>query len=595
MGIRFKVLFLSKWYPNKNRHLSGIFVREHAKAAANYCDVSLLHITSDPNLKNTSYCIEAFEDDNLYTVIVYYKSYNFQFSILKKALNSIRYFRSTLIGLRVIKKDFGKPDLIHVNVLTRPAIIAFILKTFKGIPYIITEHWTGYASSHFSRKNIFHKIITRFVVRKAKAVTTVSQSLKENMLHYGLLNKYYIVPNVVELSRNDGRNGYSQDKKIILNVSDLEDYKKNVSGIIKAVYEIIKIRADIELHIIGDGKDRDALENLAKELDLLNTHVFFQGEQLRNDVYHFMNKIDFLITNSNYETFSIATAEAIAHGKPVIVTRSGGPEEFVTNEVGIVIEPGNQKLLQETILYMLDNYKKYNSKILKDYINKKFNHKVIGKQFYNIYKSILTVWKAGNSGEKLEIDPGWKVLDVGSGHNPNRRANVLLDKELGISIHRSGKKVKFVVGKTFVKGNALNMPFDNHQFDFVIASHIAEHVDDPHRFCKELQRVGKRGYIETPGPIDELFFNEPTHKWLVFKKKKWLIFKEKKKFKVLSDYFYRLYYLNENRYGHQKLYSKNLLLVFISIFLRRIWKYLPYTFTKYHWENEIKFKVIPKK
>jgi len=148
------------------------------------------------------------------------------------------------------------------------------------------------------------------------------------------------------------------------------------------------------------------------------------------------------------------------------------------------------------------------------------------------------IWyKVGLCGKKVKIEPSWKVLDVGSGHNPFKRANVLLDKEFGESIHRSGKKAKKYEHQLLVLGDATQMPFQNEEFDYSIASHIAEHIEDIDKFIEELQRVSKRGYIETPGPISEIMLNEPYHLWIVYKKGNTLIFKKKRKFRPLSKFF----------------------------------------------------------
>ena len=208
---------------------------------------------------------------------------------------------------------------------------------------------------------------------------------------------------------------------------------------------------------------------------------------------------------------------------------------------------------------------------------------------------LIRNFTVGLSGKKLPIDPEWSVLDVGSGHRPNRRANVLIDNELNETAHRSGKKATIPSEKKMVVGDALNMPFGDKEFDFTIASHIAEHIDDPEQFCKELARVGKRGYIETPGAVDEFFLNEPFHKWIVSKKDNCLIFNEKSNFKPFSEFFYGLYYLNETRTGHKPMYSKNFLLKLISKFLGKIWSNLPKTYTRFYWENSIKVKVIRNK
>ena len=57
--------------------------------------------------------------------------------------------------------------------------------------------------------------------------------------------------------------------------------------------------------------------------------------------------------------------------------------------------------------------------------------------------------------EGLNIKPEWKVLDVGSGHQPNRRANVIIDKYTGDTIHRTTAKIEMPDDKYFILGDAL--------------------------------------------------------------------------------------------------------------------------------------------
>ena len=63
------------------------------------------------------------------------------------------------------------------------------------------------------------------------------------------------------------------------------------------------------------------------------------------------------------------------------------------------------------------------------------------------------------------------------------------------------------------------MPFKDNEFDFIIASHVAEHVEDISFFFNELSRVGKKGYIEVPTRLEDnlVFENKKDHIWhLVF-------------------------------------------------------------------------------
>lgn len=92
------------------------------------------------------------------------------------------------------------------------------------------------------------------------------------------------------------------------------------------------------------------------------------------------------------------------------------------------------------------------------------------------------------------------VLDIGSGNNPHPRSDVLIDRLSGKE-HRSGAPM--LIDRAAVIGDALRLPFKDKAFDFVIASHVLEHISDPVTFFKEIQRVGKAGYIETPSFLYE--------------------------------------------------------------------------------------------
>ena len=73
--------------------------------------------------------------------------------------------------------------------------------------------------------------------------------------------------------------------------------------------------------------------------------------------------------------------------------------------------------------------------------------------------------------------------------------------------------------KTFVKITEKKLPFKDKEFDFIIASHVIEHVDDISYFLNELTRIGKKGYIEVPTRLEDnlVFENKKAHLWhLVF-------------------------------------------------------------------------------
>jgi len=114
----------------------------------------------------------------------------------------------------------------------------------------------------------------------------------------------------------------------------------------------------------------------------------------------------------------------------------------------------------------------------------------------------------------LKIGPDDLVLDVGSGHSPNPRSDILCDRYIEDDTERGGA---IQVDRPLIVADGHNLPFKDKAFDYVIASHIIEHMDDPARFCSELQRVSKRGFIASPTELAEHMFYWSFHKWYVNK------------------------------------------------------------------------------
>ncbi|MCH8331111.1 MAG: glycosyltransferase, partial [Bacteroidetes bacterium] len=191
MSQRFKVLFLSSWYPSRINPQLGNFVQRHAKAASIDNDVAVLHVCADPSISNTYEVVES-NDDGIHTVIVYYKK-----SSGFKRLT--RYFKAYRSGLERIRSSFGKIDLIHVNVLFPVGVIALWFKWLYKIPYVVTEHWTGYLQEdgHYSSSSFLRKMMTQKVVSGSSMILPVTNNLATAMQSLGLNAKYQVITNVV--------------------------------------------------------------------------------------------------------------------------------------------------------------------------------------------------------------------------------------------------------------------------------------------------------------------------------------------------------------------------------------------------------------
>ena len=385
---RLKVLFITKWYPNRYDPQMGVYIRKHATAVATFCDVAVLHVYSDEKLEKKKIELVAVDDNSIKSVVVYFKTFTRSFSLANKVVNLIRYWKATMAGLKYIRKNFGDHNLTHAYILLRPAIVAYCFHLFRKKPFLISEQWSGYATGKYESRNPLIKYLSRFIIRKAGAVTVVSEFLKNHMLRNGLKGNYYIIPNIVELPLRQFRSPVHSKVKILV-VADLVDEIKNVSGILNAIKEIVATTKNLELHIIGDGVDRKNLVSLASELKLLDQYVHFHGLKSNEEVYESIQDSDFLVMNSNFETFSLICAEAISCGKPVVATRCGGPQEFITDETGILIDPGSHQQLVLAIQKMLAEFRTYSPEKLMLVARNKFSSQIATQKFKDAYRSIL--------------------------------------------------------------------------------------------------------------------------------------------------------------------------------------------------------------
>ncbi|HOK65214.1 MAG TPA: glycosyltransferase [Anaerohalosphaeraceae bacterium] len=119
----------------------------------------------------------------------------------------------------------------------------------------------------------------------------------------------------------------------------------------------------------------------------------------------------------------------------------------------------------------------------------------------------------------FQIGPQDKVLDIGSGHMPFPFATHLADFAIEDNTYgRAGEPFRMVEGKKIFQCNVEKMPFADKEFDFVYCSHVLEHAENPEQACRELMRIAKRGYIETPTKGKDIFFDSARvshHRWSI--------------------------------------------------------------------------------
>ena len=378
------ILFLATWYPNRANQSHGIFIHRHAIAISRFARVFVLAVIPEESGMNKAIEITRGEKDGISNVIVYYRKKN-------KFFGWLRYIQSLCMGYKAIEKAYGRPDIVHQHVLTRFGLLALWLKRKYQIPYLVSEHWSRYLDedtlSNYSK--LLRKWLTRKVVAKASALTSVSDNLAVAMKKKGLQNQYWhLVPNVVNTSLFHLAKQKKYDRFQLLHVSNLDDRIKNISGILNALAILKKTRKDFELIVIGGKPDQHNYIEQVKRLGLTSI-VHLKGFQAPEIVAQSMQNSDLFILFSHWETQGCVLLEAMACGCPIIASRVGGIPEIINDANGRVVADNDVEALASQIDKMLNNLDLYNREEIAENISRNFSMEIIGKKFMNIYSDIL--------------------------------------------------------------------------------------------------------------------------------------------------------------------------------------------------------------
>ena len=253
-------------------------------------------------------------------------------------------------------------DLLHVHYAIPHASAAFmaqqILKT-QGItiPFITTLHGTDIT---LVGKDPSFEPVIRFCINASNAVTTVSQSLKNDTIKYfGIEREIHVIPNFIDVQENSSMFSHQQlrqkyatkDEKIICHISNFRPVKR-IEDVIK-IFALIDQKIDAKLILVGDGPDRYMAEKLSRELGLIDRVIFFGKVR---DTNHILPIADLFLLPSETESFGIAALEAMAVGVPVVSSNTGGiPEVNLHNYSGFLSDVGDIEQMAEFAIDLLSD------------------------------------------------------------------------------------------------------------------------------------------------------------------------------------------------------------------------------------------------
>jgi len=394
-----KVLHLASWYPSNIKPLEGIFVKKQIEAVSQHCLSYVLYITLNPELSKKPYLLETYSYGNVTTMIVYAKQSKYKIRFIAKLITIKNFSKGLFSALSFIRKIIGLPTIVNLHIASRLGIIALLYKYLYGIPYVIIEHSSFYIEKKLRscNKDKFEIKINnfrdKFIYNKASKVITVSQFLANTLKErFNLQTDFHVIPNVVDVPNENIIGKKKQTGKIVaLTVAILQDDVKRISETIKAFVKVFNSKKNLELHIVGDGKDRLMLEKTAEASQLLNTKIFFHGAIENEKMFLFYQSAHFFVLNSLFETFSVVTAESLSFGVPVLISKCGGPEEYINNELGILYDKFDESALRNGIEFMYEHWNNYSPLKLRKFVIDHFSKDIVGKRIFEVYKQCLNL------------------------------------------------------------------------------------------------------------------------------------------------------------------------------------------------------------
>jgi len=297
-----------------------------------------------------------------------------------------------------INKKYGRPDIIHSHFIKISFAAAHLAKKVS-IPLVVTEHYSGMNTEPISP---YLMKLGKFTYPRAKCIIAVSTYLQNNLKKNFNVDAI-VVPNMVDLSifdrseknimsinDNDGSCEERIDKNAfsIISVGTLNPNKR-MDLLIESFYYAFKGAASFKLYIYGDGKEKPRLQGLIKRLKL-EENVFLFGVAHRTEISRKMHTCDCFALFSNLETFGVSFIEALSLGLPVISTKCGGPEDFITQNNGIVVSDVSISSLADALSTMHKNINNYDRAEISKSIREKFEPEAIAEKLGQVYLSVLS-------------------------------------------------------------------------------------------------------------------------------------------------------------------------------------------------------------
>ena len=367
-----KILMIPTWYSAHDAEImtAGVFHYEQSIALLKYADVAV-YFPYDTTVGTGFY--KGMEKGLL----------TFRRGKRIKFINPILY---VLDFIRICK--VFKPDVIHGHVAAGAGVVATLLGRIFSIPVVITEH-SPIEMMNFEDTSFVRRVST--VYKNSAANICVSKNLCERLQAHLKEVKFETIYNGVidpiQIKRDDYK--FAVDDAVNCCIIG-SFYSKDIKGyqfLLPAMKALVDKGEKIVLHICGGGEYLEFYKQMSIQLGISDNCIFY-GNCNKEKVYSLMAQMDFCISASLYESAGVSVQEALLLGKPVLVTKSGGANSLVTDQVAVIVDKGSTDSLVYGIKKIIGQLDKYDSDAIRKYAIENFEMDRVTQQYMKLYTKI---------------------------------------------------------------------------------------------------------------------------------------------------------------------------------------------------------------
>lgn len=359
-----RVMVLTTWYPSPTDPVKAVFVQRHAESLALGHDVLVAKVSPADSPP------PPHEDGSLHVRHVP--------SAPKHPVELLR----AGPALRRLVREF-QPDVIHTMGFSSllPGAVAGL-----RVPWVHTEHWSGTARPESVGPVWRASASLRHLLRLPDAVTVVSSDMARHLARFVRRGALHVVPNVV-LGPDAPTERQPTASLQLFGLGALVPVKDPVMAV-ETVAWLRDQGHDVSLRWAGAGPLRDTTEAAVARRGLQDRVVLLGQVDPDQLAEHFAWCTEFFLP-TRHETFCVAAAEALAHGRPVVLGATGGQRDFIDADVGALVADPSPEAFGRALLDVRGRLGAVPAGEFAARTTQRFSPHAVAQQFDRVYEQVL--------------------------------------------------------------------------------------------------------------------------------------------------------------------------------------------------------------